>query len=225
MNPSIDICHKLANNSRLFFMWPDTGYEWAQTKIRQLKDYTHISWAGEEVDLGVRNHKFLFTPEDDTLYFPDTKEYELSFVGSINGYRERYYYLHNLLNNNIKVKVCGGQREGKLTPEQYAYVIRRSKINLNFPESPSGIDQFKGRCLETIASKSLLLSRKSSVTSRYLKNEFDFLEFENLEDLYSKIKYLSENPKQLEYISENGFNTYKTKYSSKIFWEETLKNV
>lgn len=217
MNPSIDFLNTL--NRKLLFIWPDTGYDFARNFIKNLNKFFHVSWAGEHLPETYKNHIFLATPQNEELFFPDQKENLVSFVGSLNGYAERSFYLNYLKTNKVPIFMSGGQREQKLTPEDYAKYLRRSLINLNFPESPSGFDQLKGRCLEVMASRSLLLSRKSPVHDKYFESGKHYVDFTNEEDLKNKISYLLNNPKETEEISKNGYDLYLNKYSFKCFWE------
>jgi len=226
VNPSVDICNKISNKTDLIFMWPDTCPPWIINYINSMPQYTHISWAGEEVKTNSKNHRMLWTPEDETLYYPDKQDKNATFVGSIRGLNEdRIHYLQYLINNKVEITISGGQREHKLNYMEYAHFIRSSKININFPGSPMGVDQFKGRCLETIASKSLLLEKSNKITSKFLTPGEDYIEFTSKEDLKDKIDYLLKNDSKRNEIAENGYNTYYKKYSSKIFWNEVLNNV
>ena len=223
INPSVECLNSLPDHARLIVIWPDIGYTWADDRMRSLSNALHVSWAGETPTKGVRKFISLWTPEDEKLYFPTIQSLDISFIGSMR--QERIEYLRFLLNNNIKVNISGGQREHKLTAEQYAQLIRESKINLNFPGSPIGEDQFKGRCLETIASKSLLLERKNSTTTKYLTPGVHYIEFDNPNDLMEKIKYYLNNDKEREIIATSGYEKFNQSYSAKLFWQKVLENV
>ena len=220
VNPSLETCHRLAKTHKLCFVWPDTGYAWSQNKIKSLSDYLHVSWGGEDVGKLCSNHHFLWAPQDETLYYPDDKTLNVSFAGSLNGYSDRKPYLDYVNRNEPVVSIRGGQREEALTPLEYASVLRKSKININFCESPSGKDQMKGRVIEIIASDSLLLEKKNSITSKFLTPGKEYVEFTSKEDLEDKIKYYLHNDKERIEISSNGYNKYKDNYSSEIFWNK-----
>lgn len=224
MNPTVDTLNKIGEYTNLIFIWPDTGYPWAQRRISQLTNHTHISWGGEDVTPLCGKHKFLFAPQSTDLYFPDDKVTDVSFVGSLFGYTDRNEYLSYAM-SKTQITTVGGQREENLTAEQYAEAIRTSRMNINFPQSPSGKDQFKGRCVEIIASKTLLLERENEATKRFLTPNEHYVEFTTKEDLVSKINYLKDNPNLVEDTSERAYEFYKKNYTSDVFWKEVLGNV
>jgi hypothetical protein len=229
LNPTIKTYEYLKNkNIKMIFMWPDIGLDWGRPEITSyLKKYAdlHICW-GSENNLDIKEKiLWLWCPQDETLYKPSaSKEIEVSFIGSTR-YEERARYLKYLLDNKINVKIDGGQREAKLTPEKYADLISKTKINLNFPYCPSGFDQCKGRVWEILATKGFLLERKNKATERMLTPGKDYVEYLNEADLINKIKYYLEHEEERKKIEEQGYKTYKEKYSAKIFWETVFKEI
>lgn len=220
INPAIETFTSLPENVKVVVMWPDLGYAWAEKRIAEITNATHIFWGGESVPKKVNRYKALWAPQDERLYYPDNQVIDVSFIGSMR--QERIYYLRHLIQNNIKVHIDGGQRERKLTPEQYAYLIRSSKIGLNFPAAGYAEDQFKGRCIEILASKSLLMERANKSTEKYLKPGEHYVDFSSPDELIEKIKYYSENENERNKIAENGYNKYLESFSARKFWEEAL---
>jgi spore maturation protein CgeB len=95
---------------------------------------------------------------------------------------------------------------------------------INFPESAKpGFDQIKGRVFETLASNSLLLERKNSITPRYLKPGVHYVEYEDQFDLLDKINYYSLHTEERDSIARNGKELYESAYNPKIFWD-TITN-
>lgn len=222
INPTSDTFNSLSENIKIIVMWPDLGFKWAYDMIESLERATHIFWDGtEEILKNAKNHKYMWAPQSESLYYPDTKNIEVSFIGSMR--QERIIYLQHVLNKGVQIVINGGQREHKLTPEQYAFLIRSSHIGLNFPASGYKEDQFKGRCLEILASKSLLLERANSATRKFLIPGKHYIEFTTPDDLVEKINYYSSNKEKANQISESGYNKYKESYTAKIFWEKVLE--
>ena len=228
MNPTKRIFETLKDNkATLCFMWPDTGYDWAIDKINELGDLAdlHVSWGQDH-----RHHNFpekhlwLWAPQDETIYYNDEgKTIPCSFVGSLNGYGDRSSYLNYALKNHANLVVLGGQREGRLTSDQYAQYIRDSQIGINFPESPSGIDQCKGRVIEIISCGSMLLERKNNATRKILVPGEDYIEFDSPQDLKEKISFYEQNPKEREQIAANGYKKYCDHFSASKFWTQVLR--
>ena len=228
LNPSKNSFKYLKQkDATVCFMWPDTGYDWAINTINDIGHLVdlHVSWGGEQ-----RNHKYsdkqlwLWAPQDEKLYFKkDNKSIDASFIGSLQGYKERKLYIDHILNNGVDILIAGGQREGKLTQEEYAEYIRDSKIGINFPESPSGIDQCKGRVIEIISCGSMLLERSNKATQKLLTPNEDYIEFDGLSDFVDKVQYFIRNEKERKAIALNGYNKYCKNYSASIFWKRVLE--
>ena len=215
-------------NIKMVFMWPDVGVDWGMPEIQHyLKPFAdlHVCWGSEDNVSLKENILWLWCPQDENLYKPSLeKTIPVSFIGSTR-YAERVKYLQYLINNKVNVLIDGGQREKKLSPKQYADLISKTKINLNFPFSPSGFDQCKGRVWEILSTKGFLLERKNNATAKMLTPNKDYIEYTDEVDLKNKIEYYLNNDQERVIIENNGYETYKSKYSSKVFWNTILNNL
>jgi hypothetical protein len=176
----------------------DTGPGWGMQNISSIKDYVnlHVSWdvpKGPWHDKIERqpNHIDMWTPEDDTLYFSTTpKDIAVSFMGSLDKYQDRLGALQTMLG----IQGCwigGGQRKGMLSPSQYAEVIRRSKIGINFSLSQTGVfHQAKGRIFEYTACGSMLMDTPNPCTRQFFTPGLEYVEFDSAKDLADKVKIL-----------------------------------
>lgn len=231
LNPTEHTYKILKNkNIKMIFMWPDVGIDWGKPQIEnELKNYAdlHVCW-GTEKNLNIDDKiLWMWAPQSEKLYHPISEEKKIincSFVGSPR-YEERQKYLRYLIDRKLDVSIRGGQREESLTPEEYASIIRSSKISLNFPYCPSGFDQCKGRVWEILASRTLLLERKNIPTSLLLKPGVHYVEFINEKDLEEKINYYLKNNEERIAIQNNGYNFYMEKYNSKIFWNKIFNEL
>ena len=132
----------------------------------------------------------------------DGQDINMSFLGSKGQrYPERMKYLNYLEDNNIDILVAGGQRDGRLTPQKYADLIRRSKITINFPRACFGDDQLKGRVLEAMASKSLVFERKNKIISTIFEPGVHYVEYTSPQDLVEKYNYYLENEEERKQIA------------------------
>jgi glycosyltransferase involved in cell wall biosynthesis len=227
VNPSLEVYAKIKKMG-IFqcFMWPDTGPGWGTETIKIIKDLgdLHVSWDNpcseyHDRQIPEKNHVNLWVPQDKSLFYKqEEQDIQVSFIGSPR-YYDRQVLLNELIRANIKLVIQGGQREGKLSPEHYAQLIRRSKIGLNFSLSPANFFQTKGRVFEILACGSMLLEYKNPATAKLFTPNIDYIEFENSIDLINKIKYFSENEEERAKIAENGYKTYQKKYTSKLFWD------
>ena len=214
------------------FVWPDIGVDWGIPEIEQFNNEgwadVHICWGSENnIKKQYDNLLWLWAPQYENLYHPADGNYQdipMSFLGSKDQrYHERIYYLSHLQQNNIECYIGGGQREKRLSPKEYADVMRRSKISLNFPFCPSGFDQCKGRVWEILASKSLLFERKNDATSRMLEPGVHYVEYDSQQDLVEKYNYYLENEKERKRIAQNGYDVYYEKFSAKCYWHKVLQ--
>jgi hypothetical protein len=234
LNPSeVSFRHAKDAGCKTVFIWPDVFDGWGRSEIMKLNEKNladlHVCWASEQnLDNDYDNLLWTWTPEDETLYFPlengEKADIDVSFVGSPR-YAERQNYLNYLLGTDIKINIAGGQREESLAPFKYAELIRRSKINLNFPGGPDGYDQVKGRVFETLASRSLLMERKNSATSQYLTDGKHYITFENESDLEEKIRYYLKHEEEREQIANDGYSLFKERYTAEIFWKNVMKEL
>lgn len=226
-NPTIKTYQALKNAKiKQCFMWPDTA-GWAIEKIKELDSLSdlHISWDNPSIKIGYSNkHLSMWVPQDQFLFCPDEQNIDVNFSGSKHQ-EDRIEYLNFLIKKLNSISIRGGQAEERLSPQLYAFLIRRSKINLNFPLHPFGFDQVKGRVFEVLASKSLLLEKANSETKKLLIPNEEYVEFYSPQDALGKIKYFLNNEEHRIDIARKGYEKYREKYSSDIFWKTIINKL
>lgn len=241
VNPSTDTYIKLRSmGCYLCVIWPDTGPSWGMQTIQELSSYIdlHISWDNPKT-AGVGgfhqlytsprsyNHISLWTPEDPALYYyEENKDIDVSFMGSVEKYRDREEFVRLAKNYDINIHIGGGQRKEKLSPSQYASIIRRSKIGINFSLSQTGVfHQAKGKMFEYTASGGLLLEFDNPSIKDFFEANIDYVPFTNWDELFTKIKYYLENENERKVIAENGHKTFNDKWNSNIYWKTLLGKI
>ena len=238
-NPIISTYHLLKKRGiKLVFMWPDTS-EWAIKQIKSLEGVADlsISWdnprsvgsEGEMIwSISDRfnpinlpdNHMMMWVPQDDQLFRPVEQDIPVSFIGSV--YSDRASFLDDIKTEIFK---AGGQRANRLTAYEYADLIRRSKISINFAGSPcQTYTQCKGRVYEILASKSLLLECKNKSTSEVFVPGVDYIEFSSAQELDTLIEYYLAHEDERIRIATRGYETYQ-KYNNQKFWDTILDKV
>lgn len=230
INPSPNIISRLPGKK--IFIWPDTVWPWITETIKSINDYAdvHVAFDGipDKSLIPVEAlPKFLgkdiqgTIPQNPELYYPDEKIYDICFLGSRHSNRAEYVAeLRNL--TNYRVVVGGGQREGKLSPEEYARIIRQSKFCLNLPLSPTGKKQIKGRVFEILASKTCLVEELPSPVENILNTDC-YCGVTSPQDI---VKILSETTDEmLNTKINNAYNVYKNKYAPEIYWTTLLSYV
>ena len=233
LNPTdLSYEHIKSKGCKTVFMWPDMFEGWGIPQIEEFNEKgfadLHVCWGSERnIATEYENLIWLWAPQDETMYYPidePDKRIDVSFLGSPR-YAERQNYLRYLLTNGVQIHIGGGQREEALSAHNYAELMRNSKISLNFPEGPEGLDQCKGRVWEILATKSLLLERKNSAIKNFLAPGQHYVEFENEADLVEKIQYYIDNEDERCYIAQKGHNIYKRKYNATVFWNTIMEKL
>ena len=226
-NPTIKTYEALKNAKiKQCFMWPDTA-DWAIQKIKELNGLSdlHISWDNPSIPIEYSsNHVSMWVPQDQFLFYPDEQKIDVIFSGSKHQ-QDRIDYLNFLIQNLENISITGGQAEEMLSPQMYAFSIRKSKINLNFPMHPFGFDQVKGRVFEVLACKSLLLEKHNEETKKILIPNEEYIEFFDPQDALNKIKYFLKNEEHRMHIASKGYKKYRDKYSSDIFWKTIINKL
>ena len=229
LNPTIKSYQYIKSaGKKTVFIWPDTRGGIIDT-IKELEPLValSVSWAFENEKMITPNHIWLATPQDPKLYSYDVdKKYEASFIGSLTGYAHRGPYLQHALKLGCPITISGGQREHALSPQEYAEMIKKSKISINFAEAAiKGTSQLKGRVTETLACGTLLLEHKNPVTSRLLQPGIHYVEFDDENDLAEKINYYLKNDEERKKIAKAGFEFYNKKFSPLAFWNTILTRI
>lgn len=232
LNPTMQSMDYIKSKDiKIIMMWPDVSQTCGIPQIREFKDHAdlHVCWGSENnVPEDIKAQIiWLWAPQDEKLYHPaefDEQDIGVSFLGSMR-YKERQDYVKFLKNKGVDLTVAGGQREARLDATEYAEIMRRSKISLNFPWSPFGFDQCKGRVWEILASRSLLMERKNIATANHLIPGEHYVEYVDEQDLTDKIAYYLKNDKERHRIAMNGYNEYNKNYSSNNFWTKVLEKI
>lgn len=233
VNPAKETFEKIKNMGIFnLVMWPDVGIDWGYPQIQALGDVIdlHVGWDRADSDfhrtrqLG-SNFEQMWVPQDDKLYFKqDLQDIPISFIGSPR-YQDRQIFLKHAVQSGTPLLIRGGQREEKLSPEQYATFIRRSKIGINFSWSPGSFHQCKGRVFEILASHSMLLESKNSATSQLFTPGEHYVEFTDPNDFVQKINHYLKSPDECNKIAAAGYKKFQENYCAKKFWETIFNKV
>lgn len=226
-NPSIDTVKYIHSKVPLVYIWPDAWGQWAQNYINQLGDDVdmHIVW--DTFMLGTKyNNKILFTPvpQDSTLYYPGEQIIDVSFIGSMRQ-PGRATLLEELNKRGITPYVTGGQRENRLSIYDYALLIRQSKISLNTSWTAlQGVHQMKGRVMEILLSKSMMLESANPITTSFFKNNEDIVQFNSFDECAEKIRYYLKHEEERLKIAEHGYQS-ALNYKDELYWRKIIKTI
>jgi hypothetical protein len=246
MFPSLKVAERLQN--KLMICWCDTLFGSFEGFIAREHHHTVNGVSFSTPSLSVyslycpnvvfdygngEEYKNIFglsVPQDPTIYNSlelTKKDIDVSFMGAIKN--ERGPIIELLKNNGINVYTAGGRGEGgsNLSFEDYADVIKRSKISLNFNWAWTS-PQRKGRIFEIAACGNFMLSNFPEA----LKGEdgycFEdgkhFVSF-NENNIIEKVKYWLDHNEEREQIAKSMNELYKQKYAPLPWWENIFKNV
>ncbi len=163
----------------------------------------------------------------DTALFHDpccARDIALSHVGSVAFYPHRQSGLAALRAAGIEVYEAGGQREHKLTREEYARTLQRSKITLNFADiGTAGVTQTKARIFEAALCGAMLLESDNPGTAAYLKPMVDYVPFSDEADLIDKARYYRAHDAERADVAINGCRKAQLHYTGTTFWRSVLE--
>ncbi len=222
MNPSSVALQKIKERGiKLCIIWPDTPpFINLDANIDLHVSVDHPKSNFHQTLLGLNNYLSLWMPQNSHYFFSeDEKTIDVSFVGSIDGYRDRVYFLDYLKEQFPQIQIRGGQRREGLSNEQFSEIIRKSKITINFPINQSGVFyQAKNRIFEAVASKTLLLDLVNPSSDDFFVDGSEYVSFSNQIEMVDNIKNLLSDDKKRLQIAENGYNKYMQNYTAKHFW-------
>lgn len=167
----------------------------------------------------------LWTPQNPKLFFNPGKERDIgiSFIGSTERYPDRRKAIECIIRNGINIYVTGGRCEKNISPEELADVYKRSKIVINFPYTPLGRLQFKGRPIEATLCGAAIMELNNPAINKWFTPMVDYIAYDDLDDLIRKIKYFLSHEDELERIRKNGHLKALHNYNAKIFWERVIR--
>lgn len=169
----------------------------------------------------------LSVPQDSSIYNStnnDIKDIDISFIGAVKN--ERGPIIELLKANGINVHLSGGRgKDGRnLTFEEYANMIKRSKISLNFNWAYSS-PQRKGRIFEIAACGSFMLSNFPEALKGKdgycFEDKKHFVSF-TPENIVEKVKYYLQHDEEREQIAKAMNKVYKQKYAPTPWWNKIL---
>ena len=205
------------------FIWFDFGHEQIKNLALQVGNTVgNLNVVVDTFNVDHSNFIPMWVPQDERLFKSIDKEIDVSFVGTTHGYNTRTTYL-NFLKQHMSIHISGGQREHKLSIEEYAKTIGKSKISLNFPDKPDGIIQAKCRIYEAMLCKSLLLEKNNDAIKKWFEPMIHYVPFDNEMDMLDKIRYYLNHEDEYNTIVNNASYKMKTDYSSEKWWSIILE--
>ena len=170
----------------------------------------------------LRSGLALWTPHDTALFYGDPKERDLGFVFPSSKNHKPFVvpYIAAVKSVGLSLLWTGGQREDKLSFEDYARLFGRAKIILNFAQDIAGMaPQLKGRVAEALYSGALLLDHRNPHTSQMLADGQEYVSFDSPDDLVAKATYYLQHEEERVRIARAGQERALQHYSPRAWWQ------
>jgi len=227
--PSIDLLSAIRSKLQvpILMMWPDSTSQGAVELAKKISGVSDLNVMLDSNNLAEQfsespKYLQLWTALDMSVFYPgeDTRNIEVSFLGTTGGFRRiRETYLDYLTQNGAPLHRPGGQY-GPMALEDYASVLRRSKMSINFSHSVGDTHQIKGRVFEVMFSGAMLLESANAETSKFFTPMVDYVEFDSQQDLLEKTNYYLAHESERKEIAQNGFLKATTQYNYRTFWNQ-----
>lgn len=170
-------------------------------------------------------HLQLCHPKDPRVYFQGRgeRDIEVLFPGSTNNRPKRKQVIDFLRANGIDVQKIGGQREQKLSTNDYAAFLRRAKMIINICDYPT--HSINGRLLEGTMSGALLFEDGNSDAGRWFQQGQEYEIYHNKEELLEKIRYYREHVAEAEAVAATGARVSHETFDGRLFWRTIIEAV
>jgi hypothetical protein len=165
----------------------------------------------------------MWAPQDDSLFKPaHIKDIDVSFMGQIDDYRSyRANSIKYLRKSGINGFFSTEDRSAQVSHEDYASVMGRSKMVINFSQSVDG-HQSKGRVMEAIRSGALLLESENNQTSELFIPGKHYISFSDEHDLLEKVQYYLIHEDKRAKIARAARSYLIKNYSNNQFWSKVI---
>jgi spore maturation protein CgeB len=142
------------------------------------------------------------------------KEIDVSFLGPLEkGERQAYVDAYP------DILTSGGVAKQRIPLDDYAELLRTSKLSLNVPEVRKGIDQFTGRAFEIAFSRTALMQPIGPTIQRFLEPGREFIPLEGPDEFPKKVRYYLEHEAEREEIAAQGWKRVTQQYTAQAFWD------
>lgn len=233
-HPNFDVLKSIHKKCRvpLVVIWWDSSSKKAPETFRHLTEAVDLNVLIDSGNLAEHcrnksNYLRLWAPTDVRFFRPGDgpRDIPVSFVGSTEWYRSvREEYLGHLNKQGVAVYQAGG-RVRPISLKQYAEILGRSKISLNFSYSLPGTHQLKARVFEVMFSGALLVENQNTETPQYFTPMSEYVAFDTKEDLVDKVRYYLEHEDERRQIADSGYRRALKQYNHNEFWAKVMSKL
>ena len=160
----------------------------------------------------------------------DRCEFDISFVGTAHGRRRTMIEI--LRRAGLEVVCFGsGWPNGPVSRERLEWIIRNSRISLNFANTPhfSRIrtfeqePQLKARTFEVPGCGGFLLTQNVRDLDRYLRLDSEVAAFDTLDELINKARFYLAEPRERDRIARAGYKRVVDEHTYESRFADVLK--
>ncbi|HOL68191.1 MAG TPA: glycosyltransferase, partial [bacterium] len=192
-------------------IWFDSAQPWCQQIMKKIAPLVDLNVPIDSTSAwqmtGWSGRRFLplWTPQDPRIFYDPglPRTIGISFPGSLAGRPDRVRGLAALKKAGLAVFQAGGQREKPVSIQEYAGLLMRSKIVLNF-SNPWPYCQVKGRVFETTLCGAMLLESENPETCRWFEPMVDYISFKDESDLVEKARYFLKHEEERMKVAAKG---------------------
>lgn len=167
----------------------------------------------------------LWTPQDPRIFNDPKKQRDIpiSHLGTTKHRPERENGINFLGSKGVSICARGGQREDHLSIEEYADILQRSQITLNWCEN-NKFKQLKGRVFEAMLCGACLFESENEEIKKYFIEGEDYIPFKanNTETLLHMVRGMLNEPKEIARVAQNGHKKATELYNAYNFWKTIL---
>jgi len=219
----------------LVFFWWDTAYEGRMEFADRMAVYADLNVVVDRQDFKTKYPEKtlgLWVPQDTTIFCNPhrDRDIDISFIGRVDGHPRRTSAIRALRAAGLNVVYySNGQRESQLGIEEYADVLQRSKIALNFSWTldrvPGVSHQAKARIYEATLCGAMLLESDNPHTMRWFDPFKEYVPFFSEDDLVKRATYfLEQNTTYRQEIADCGCKKASSLYNAEKFWTIVMRS-
>ena len=169
----------------------------------------------------------LWTPQDERTFRARSMERDVDvcFLGSRKHYPDRIRVLDRVRTLGVRLLEGGGQRESYVAVDEYAALMARSKIVINFSREIGGSerDQNKGRVFEAMLCGAMVLEQRNAETAHWFTEGVDLACFGSEEEAVERILWYLAHPQELAAMAASGRARTIRQYDAAHFWESVIR--
>ena len=109
--------------------------------------------------------------------------------------------------------------------DEYANIIRQSKISLNLSRHSNGIKALTGRVWQSMHSGCIVVEESSLATSFFWEPWVHYFPFDNIQELKALLTIFSQETELCSKVSKTTYDWTSSRYNANNIWRYILSKV